>query len=524
MDAPLDGPSRRQRRRRAQPHGAEPVGRRRPRHHRRSPPSTAPPSRPAAATPRSSPSTPPAPPAPTAGATLVVTLEPCSHPGAPARAPMLSRGRRRPGRRRRHRPRPPRRRRRASSASPAAGIDVEVGVERRVVADQLAPYLHHRRTGRPYVVLKLAATLDGRTAAPDGSSRWITGPEARADAHRLRAESDAVLVGAGTVRADDPELTVRDVRRAPDPLRVVLGHAPEGARVHPCLELGGDLGEVLDTLGGKGVLQVLVEGGPTVAGALPPRRARRPLRPLPRRRRSSAATTAARCSPARARPPSPTPGGAAITGVGTPRRRPPHRPRASRASADVHRHRRGARHRRRPRRSDASGSPAARCSTTSSLGASIAVNGCCLTVVAFDAARAAGGRPTPPTRPSPARTSATSRPATRSTSSGRSAWPTGSAATSCRATSTASAPSPARARPRVSLPDGLARYIVEKGSITVDGVSLTVVEAGRRRLHRRRHPAHRRGHHARPQGPGRPRQPRGRRHRQVRRTPPHLEG
>jgi diaminohydroxyphosphoribosylaminopyrimidine deaminase/5-amino-6-(5-phosphoribosylamino)uracil reductase len=115
-------------------------------------------------------------------------------------------------------------------------------------------------------VLKLAATLDGRTAAPDGSSRWITGPEARADVHRLRAESDAILVGAGTVRADDPELTVRDAD-GPDPLRVVLGSAPPDARIHPCLELGGDLGDVLDQLGSKGVLQLLVEGGPTVSGA-----------------------------------------------------------------------------------------------------------------------------------------------------------------------------------------------------------------------------------------------------------------
>ncbi len=147
----------------------------------------------------------------------------------------------------------------------SAGIQVDVGLRADEVRAQLAPYLRHRTTGRPYVVLKLAATLDGRTAAADGSSRWITGEAARADAHRLRAESDAVIVGAGTVRADDPSLTVRHVAGT-DPLRVVLGHAPEGAKVHPALELEGELGPILDHLGGLGALQVLVEGGPTVAG------------------------------------------------------------------------------------------------------------------------------------------------------------------------------------------------------------------------------------------------------------------
>ena len=155
------------------------------------------------------------------------------------------------------------------AALKAAGIDVTTGVCADEVTAQLAPYLKHRRTGHPWVVLKLAATLDGRTAAPDGTSQWITGEPARTDAHRLRAESDAVLVGAGTVRIDDPSLTVRHVEGR-DPLRVVLGSAastPPDARVEPALHLEGDLEDVLTTLGDKGVLQLLVEGGATVAHA-----------------------------------------------------------------------------------------------------------------------------------------------------------------------------------------------------------------------------------------------------------------
>ena len=158
-----------------------------------------------------------------------------------------------------------------------------VGVAADEVAEQLAPYLKHRTTGQPWVVLKMAASLDARTAAPDGTSRWITGEAARQDVHRLRARSDAVLVGAGTVRADDPELTVRlddGVERA-QPLRVVLGQAPAGARVHPALELSGDLGDVLTELGRRGVLQLLVEGGATRGPRLPRRRPGRPLRPVP---------------------------------------------------------------------------------------------------------------------------------------------------------------------------------------------------------------------------------------------------
>src|SRR5205807_3334755 len=200
------------------------------------------------------------------GATLVVTLEPCAHSGRtpPCVDAIVSAGVARvvigvedPD---------PQVRGRGIVALREAGIEVEVGVCAEEVRAQLAPYFKHRTTGRPWVVLKLAASVDGRTAAPDGSSQWITGEEARTDAHRLRAESDAVIVGAGTVRADDPSLTVRKVEGR-DPLRVVLGKAPPDARVRPALEVEGELEEVLEELGRRGVLQAVVEGGPTVAGA-----------------------------------------------------------------------------------------------------------------------------------------------------------------------------------------------------------------------------------------------------------------
>jgi len=200
------------------------------------------------------------------GATVYVTLEPCSHHGRtpPCADALVAAGVARVvvGV---NDPDP-----RVSGAGLArlrhSGVEVVEGVCAAEVAASLAPYLKHRRSGLPWVVLKLATTLDGRLAAPDGSSRWITGPEARADAHRLRAESDAVVVGAGTVRADDPALTVRHANGR-DPLRVVLGHPPRGARVHPALVHDGDLGELLALLGARGVLQVLVEGGGRTAHA-----------------------------------------------------------------------------------------------------------------------------------------------------------------------------------------------------------------------------------------------------------------
>jgi diaminohydroxyphosphoribosylaminopyrimidine deaminase/5-amino-6-(5-phosphoribosylamino)uracil reductase len=201
------------------------------------------------------------------GATLFTTLEPCAHHGRtpPCTAAIIEAGvaavvigLEDPD---------PLVAGRGAQALREAGLAVTVGVDGDLVSEQLAPYLKHRRTGQPWVVLKMAASLDARTAAPDGSSRWITGAEARRDVHRLRAGSDAVLVGAGTVRADNPELTVRldDGVDHRQPLRVVLGTAPPGAKVHPALELSGDLGEVLHELGRRGVVQVLVEGGASVA-------------------------------------------------------------------------------------------------------------------------------------------------------------------------------------------------------------------------------------------------------------------
>ena len=201
------------------------------------------------------------------GATMVVTLEPCCHVGrtGPCVEALIEAGITRvivgsldPD---------PRVAGRGVAALRDAGLDVEVGVGLEAVRAQLAPYLWHRVTGRPYVVLKVAATLDGIVAMADGSSQWITSEEARRDAHVLRAQSQAIIVGARTVRLDDPALTARLGNVTLEPQRIVLGHAPEGARVHPCWERQGDLGAVLDELGEHDALQVLVEGGATVASA-----------------------------------------------------------------------------------------------------------------------------------------------------------------------------------------------------------------------------------------------------------------
>ena len=201
------------------------------------------------------------------GATLYTTLEPCNHRGRtdPCTDAIIQSGVKRvvvalidPDER-------------VSGAGVdalrAAGIEVDTGQNIADADKQLAPYLHHRRTGRPYVLLKLAATLDGRIAAPDGSSNWITGEEARIDVHKIRAESDAICVGAGTVRSDDPSLTVRSVD-GPNPRRIVIGEIPEGAQVEPAESWKGPLGGLIQKLGNEGVLQLLVEGGADLAGQM----------------------------------------------------------------------------------------------------------------------------------------------------------------------------------------------------------------------------------------------------------------
>jgi len=152
-----------------------------------------------------------------------------------------------------------------------AGVEVTLGVLEDEITSQLKPYLYQRRTGLPFVIMKLAASLDGKIAAPDNTSKWITGPEARQDVQNLRAQSDAILVGAKTVQIDDPGLRILDIN-APDgqavrePLRCVLGKAKSESKINPCLEYSGDITEMLKDLASKGVLQLMVEGGAGVAG------------------------------------------------------------------------------------------------------------------------------------------------------------------------------------------------------------------------------------------------------------------
>ena len=160
-----------------------------------------------------------------------------------------------------------------------AGIEVHAGHSQTAAANgALRPWLHAVATARPFVTWKFASTLDGRVAAADGTSRWISSALSRQDAHRLRAVVDAIAVGSGTALVDDPQLTVRDSEgnlADHQPLRVVLDRrhrVPQYARVLD------DAAEtlILDTavprfalkaLHDRGVRHLLLEGGPTLAGA-----------------------------------------------------------------------------------------------------------------------------------------------------------------------------------------------------------------------------------------------------------------
>lgn len=221
------------------------------------------------------------------GGTAVVTLEPCNHTGrtGPCAQALVEAGIRRVvvgvteptgeagG---------------GAEVLTAAGVEVERGVLAAEAERVNLPWLTAVRRGRPFVTWKFGATLDGRSAAADGTSRWITSAAARADVHRLRAECDVVMAGVGTVLADDPALTVRPADGsvpARQPLRVVvdsLGRTPAGAQVldgaaptwvATAAEVGAgpdgrvDLDRLLAELFARDRRHVLLEGGPALAGA-----------------------------------------------------------------------------------------------------------------------------------------------------------------------------------------------------------------------------------------------------------------
>ncbi|MFT4235585.1 MAG: bifunctional diaminohydroxyphosphoribosylaminopyrimidine deaminase/5-amino-6-(5-phosphoribosylamino)uracil reductase RibD [Microbacterium sp.] len=158
----------------------------------------------------------------------------------------------------------------------AAGIEVERGLLEAEARDLNAGWLEARRLGRPHVTVKWAQSLDGRAAAADGTSQWITGPDARVDVHARRAAADAILVGTGTVTADDPKLTARTgtalAAEQPQPVVVGTSEIPPGAAIlshpHPPIHARThDLHAVLDDLHSRGLHRVFVEGGPTLASA-----------------------------------------------------------------------------------------------------------------------------------------------------------------------------------------------------------------------------------------------------------------
>ncbi|MGA1507570.1 MAG: bifunctional diaminohydroxyphosphoribosylaminopyrimidine deaminase/5-amino-6-(5-phosphoribosylamino)uracil reductase RibD [Aquiluna sp.] len=208
------------------------------------------------------------------GHTAVVTLEPCNHTGktGPCSKALLEAGISRvvyavadPGQ--------------ESSGGGEflrqSGVEVVAGVCQSQAEEQGRVWLTANRLGRPYVTLKWASSLDGRTAASDGSSKWISGEQSRSDGHHRRSEVDAILVGTGTVLADDPELTARTADGGyfeHQPLRVILGESeiPKTLAVYndraETLHLKTrNIQEALAELFSRGVKHLWVEGGPNVA-------------------------------------------------------------------------------------------------------------------------------------------------------------------------------------------------------------------------------------------------------------------
>ncbi len=198
------------------------------------------------------------------GGTAYVTLEPCAHQGRtpPCSDALIAAGVARvvaamqdPD---------PRTAGKGLAALKRAGIGAEVGVMESEARKLNQEYILHRTHGRPFVTYKVGMSVDGRTAAADGSSRWITSEESRRDAHRLRAQADAICAGIGTVLVDDPLLTVRGVRRAGPHLRVVVdsqAQTPVGAKVLT----GGDPTVIFTTTAGDDPAVVaLVEAGAEV--------------------------------------------------------------------------------------------------------------------------------------------------------------------------------------------------------------------------------------------------------------------
>lgn len=210
------------------------------------------------------------------GATAVVTLEPCDHTGrtGPCSQALIDAGVRRVVYA-------------ASDPNPvarggaarlvAAGIEVESGLLAEQAEALNRAWAFAVTEGRPWVLWKFATTLDGRSAAADGSSRWVSSPAARRDTHRLRATCDTMLVGTGTVAVDDPLLTVRDADDRPlsdQPLRAVMGlrALDPGRRVlnddaETLLLCTREPREALARLGARERRSVFLEGGPTLAAA-----------------------------------------------------------------------------------------------------------------------------------------------------------------------------------------------------------------------------------------------------------------